>query len=198
MRATWILILAMAVAGCATQHSVMRSSVKGPALAEKPLVNETAPTRVVETRYELRGYRDADNPTVRHEAHAVYRATRVPTRTGDVASDTLETVPRAEFAPASSAPLPRSAELAAEVATQKEITERLRAIQAAMAATEKQAQSQYGTLVNETAETIKLRRELEAERTRVKELETSLRDRAADLPPVASSATAQNATATRW
>jgi hypothetical protein len=198
MRATWILMIALAVAGCATQRPAARSSAKGPALATKPVVNQAAFTRVVETRYELRGYRDADNPAVRHEAHAVYRTTRVPTRGGEVASDTLETVPRAEFAPASYAPLPRSAELAAEVVTQKEITEQLRAIQAAMAATEKQAQRQYGTLVNETAETIKLRRELEAERARVKELEASLRDRAADLPPVASSATAQNTTATRW
>lgn len=198
MRATWILIFAMAVAGCATQRPGARSAAKAPSLAERPLVNEVAPTRLVETRYELRSFRDADNPAVRHEAHAVYRTTRVPTRAGEIARDTLETVPRTEFAPASYAPLPRTAELAAEVATQKEITERLRAIQAAMAATEKQAQSQYGTLVSETAETIKLRRELEAERARVKELEASLRDRAADLPPVASSATAQNTTATRW
>ncbi len=198
MRATWILIFAMAVAGCATQRPAARSSAKAPSFAERPLVNEAAPTRVVETRYELRSYRDADNPAVRHEAHAVYRTTRVPTRAGEIASDTLETIPRAEFAPASYAPLPRSAELAAEVATQKEVTERLRTIQAAMATTEKQAQSQYGTLVTETAETIKLRRELEAERARVKELEASLRDRATDSPPVASSATAQNTTATRW
>ncbi len=198
MRATWILIFGMAVAGCAMQRPGARSSAKAPSLAERPLVNEAAPTRVVETRYELRSYRDTDNPAVRHEAHAVYRATRVPTREREVRNDTLETVPRAEFAPASYAPLPRSTELAAELVTQKEITERLRTIQAAMAATEKQAQSQYGTLVTETAETMKLRHELEVERARVKELEASLRDRAADLPPVASSATAQNTTATRW
>lgn len=155
-------------------------------------------TKLVETRYEVRGYREIATPAIRHEAHAVYRATRVPAHTGDVVGDSLETVPRTEFPPASYAPLPRSAELAAEVATQKEITEQLRTIQVAMAATEKQAQNQYGTLVSETAETIKLRHELEAERARVQKIEASLRERAADLPPVASSATAQSATATRW
>ena len=59
------------------------------------------------------------------------------------------------------APLPPNAELTAELEAQKTITAELRAIQARMAGIEKQAQAQYGALVNETAETVRLRRQLE-------------------------------------
>jgi hypothetical protein len=76
--------------------------------------------------------------------------------------------------------------LATEIAAQKEITVELRSIQIAMAAMEEQARNQYGTLVDQTAESAKLRQELEADRARVSELETRLRagDTAgAPLPP---------------
>jgi hypothetical protein len=44
-----------------------------------------------------------------------------------------------------------------------------------MAAIEQQAKSQYGTLVDQTAETLKVRRQLEADRVRMQELEAKQR-----------------------
>lgn len=167
MRSLVILLALACAAGCATQRRthVVTSPVTAPAV-----VREAAPTRVVETRYEVRAYRDATEPNVRHAAHAVYRATRVPARV-----EPLETAPRATFAPASHAPLPQSAELSAELEAQRRITAELREIQTRMAAIETQAQSQYGSLVNQTAESLKLRQQLNDERARVAELEGKLR-----------------------
>jgi hypothetical protein len=121
-------------------------------------------TKSVETRYNVRGYREAANPAIRHEAHAVYRRTRVPI----TVSEDLETVPRTAYAPASYAPLPASAELAAELGTQRTITADLHAMQASIEETEQRVQAQYATLVRQSAETLKLREQLEAERRRVR------------------------------
>ncbi len=188
MRAITVLLIALGVGGCATQHQAAR--VPTPPAVGAPLVREAAPTRIVETRYEMRGYRDAETPAVRHEAHAVYRSTRLPARSGDSSNVAvaLETMPREKFPPASFAPLPSSAELAAELAAQRQITGDLRTIKAAMTTIEKQAQDQYGTLVGQTAETIKLRQQLEQERMRVKELQSKLRD---DAPTSAAVAVSQ-------
>jgi peptidoglycan hydrolase CwlO-like protein len=103
----------------------------------------------------------------------------VPIRADD-SVDTLVTVPRTAFQPATHAPLSQNAELGAELTTQKQITAELRSIQAAMTATQKNAEEKFGELVNQTAETIKLRRELEEERARVRQLEASLRDRSSE------------------
>lgn len=172
MRSSWILLLGMCLVGCATQ----RQAVRAPAVSTppSPVVRESAPTRLVETRYEVRGYREADNPSVRHEPHAVYRATRVPARV-----ESLDVAPRSSFEPASHSPLPQSAELSAELAAQRQITTELREIKARMAAIEQQAQSQYGALVDQTASTLQLRQQLESERARVRELEARLRDKTA-------------------
>lgn len=124
-------------------------------------------------------YHDANDPTVRHDSHAIYRATRVPVRPSG-AKEELSTVPRVIFQPASHAPLPANVELGAELATQKQITAELRTIQSAMSATQREAQEKFGELVNQTAETVRLRRDLEAERVRVQRLEASLRERAAE------------------
>ena len=177
MRRYMILIATILMAGCATHRTATIVTVAEP----QPIVHEAAPMHEVETRYELRSYRDADDPSVRHEAHAVYRETLVPEKV-----TSLVTEPRSTIAPVTYDPLPPSAELAAEIAAQKEITVELRSIQAAMAAMEEQARNQYGTLVDQTAESAKLRQELEADRARVSELETRLRagDTAgAPLPP---------------
>src|SRR5258708_40290150 len=158
MRSSMILLVAMALAGCATYQPV---AIVAPQMPAKPLVREAAPTHEVETRYDVRGYLDADDPAVRHGAHAVFRRTRVPARVEE-----QETIPRSEFSPVSYAPLPPSVELAAELAAQKDVTAELRAIKAAMASMETHAQTQYGMLVNQTAEAVKLRRQLEDERAR--------------------------------
>ena len=169
MRSSWIFVFTLSLAGCATHRPV--AHVPASSATPQPVVREAPATRVVETRYEVRAYRDADDPRVRHDAHAVYRTTRVPARV-----ESMDTAPRTAFAPASYAPLPPTAELTAELEAQRQITTQLREIKARMAAIEQQAQSQYGTLVNQTSDTIKLRQQLEAERARVRELETRLRD----------------------
>lgn len=177
MRAYLSLILGLALAGCSTH----RQSATLASVPPVPLVPVAEATRAVETRYEVRSYREAGDPSVRHEAHAVYRRTRVPATDS---AGVLETAPRERFAPASVAPLPASAELAAELAKQKEITGELQRIQIAMTGVEKQAQGQYATLVRQTAETVELRRQLEAERARLVEFQSKVRepDATAALP----------------
>lgn len=183
MRYYWSMLVAASLAGCATHRPTALPGASAP--VEQSLVPEAKPTHEVETRYDVRSYRDANDPAVRHDAHAVYRSTRVPTRV-----DSLATAPRGEFAPVSYAPLPPSAELSAELAEQKQITADLHAIEARMAAMEQQARGQYGTLVTQTAETVKLRQQLEAERIRARELEAKLRDRVADVSAAGGPTTA--------
>lgn len=175
MRYYWILFGAGLAGGCATQRQALPAA---SVATTAPVVREAPATKVVETRYEIRSYRDADTPGVRHEAHAVYRATRVPARIA-----VLETEPRTAFAPASYAPLPPSDELAAELTAQREITAELRTVQERMAAIEQQAKNQYGTLAAQTADAVKLRQQLEAERARLQELEAKQRDGAATPRP---------------
>ncbi len=154
---TLIFVLPVALfAGCATKEPV--------SIQPLPVTTVAAfsPVKAVETRYEVRGYRDAANPSIRHEAHAVYRRTVVPAKM-DVDA---ETVPRTTFAPASIAPLAGDDELAAELATQKAITAELHALQRSMAETERRMQSQYALLVRQSEEAAKVRDELEAERRR--------------------------------
>jgi hypothetical protein len=192
MRTLTILAAMLLAAGCASQRRASRAPSRPETPAAAAAINPA--TRVVETRYEMRAYKDVNDPAVRHEPHAVYRATQVPVRDGGNA-DALATVPRSTFQPASYAPLPQTTEMQAELKTQQQITSELRTIQTAMSATQKQAEQKFGELVNQTAETIRLRQQLEEERTRVKQLETSLRERGNDaLPP----STAALATDMKW
>jgi hypothetical protein len=186
MRCLWILLGAGLAGGCATQRQMMPTA---PVASASPVVRESPTTKLVETRYEIRSYRDADSPGVRHEAHAVYRATRVPARVA-----ALETEPRTTFAPVSYAPLPPSAELSAELATQREITTELRTVQARMVAIEQQAKTQYGTLTDQTAAAVKLRQQLETERARLQEIEAQQHG-AVSAPRSADPAVASN---TNW
>jgi hypothetical protein len=185
MRCLLSLLVAACVAGCATNRPVAKAPTNPP--ETKPTVREAVATRIVETRYDMRGYRNADDPNVRHDPHAIYRTTRVPAQV-----ESLATVPRQTFAPASHAPLPQNAELSAELAAQREITGQLREIKARMALVEQQAQSQYGALVNQTADTVKLRQQLMEERARVRELEAKLHERTGEavVAPAAVTASA--------
>lgn len=158
VRKTLIFLMPLLAAGCATQRPV---AVQAPAPV---LVAAASPTKFVETRYDVRGYREAASPSIRHEAHAVYRRTRVPV----TASDDLETVPRASYPPSSVAPLPASEELTAELATQRKITGDVRAMQTSMAEIEQRMQAQYALLVRQSAEALKVRDQLAAERSRVR------------------------------
>jgi hypothetical protein len=191
MRSSWIVILATCVTGCATHRPV--ANVSPNMETPKPIVREAPAPRVVETRYDVRAYRDAEDSAVRHDAHAVYRTTRVASRV-----ESLDTTPRTTFAPATYAPLPATAELSAELAAQRQITTELREIKARMAAIEQQAQSQYGKLVNQTTDSIKLRQQLEDERSRVRELEAKLRDNAAASKATEGVAATMATAETRW
>lgn len=175
MRTLCPILSAVLLAGCATPPPV--------ATLPPPLVPVAAfvPTKTVETRYDVRGYREVANPSLRHEAHAVYRRTIVPAN----AADDTGTVPRTTYAPASHAPLPADVELAAEIATQKTITAELRAMQSAVAETERRMQAQYAQLVRQSAEAAKLRDQLAAERNRL----------SSKLPPAAPEPVAVKATA---
>ncbi len=157
MRPLWIISIPIVVAGCATHLPVVQT----PAQPQGPPVAAVAPTRLVETRYEVGGYRES--PQLRHEAHAVYRQTRVPAP----AANSFETVPRTSAPALANSPLPESTELAAELSIQKTITAELRSMQAAMAETECQMQAQYAVLVRQSAEVMGLRQHLETERRRV-------------------------------
>ena len=160
MRNTLIFLMPLLAVGCATQRPVAVQSPAPVAIAA------VSPTKIVETRYEVRSYREAASPSLRHEAHAVYRRTRVPV----TASDDLETVPRASYPPASVAPLPASEELTAELATQRKITGDVRAMQTSIAEIEQRMQAQYALLVRQSAEALKVRDQLAAERSRVRQV----------------------------
>ena len=161
VRITFLFLTPLLIAGCAMQPT----GAQTPSPTAAPIVVAAVlPTKLVETRYDVRSYRDAANPSLRHEAHAIYRRTRVPLSTGDE----LANAPRSSFPPASVAPLPASEELSAELTTQCKITAELRAMQAALADAEKQMRAQYALLVRQSAETIQVREQLEAERARVR------------------------------
>jgi hypothetical protein len=122
------------------------------------------PVKFAETRYDVRSYRDAATPSLRHEPHVIYRRTQVASS----ATNELETVPRASYPPASVAPLPASEEQAAELATQRKISGELRAMQALLEETSQKLQAQYALLVRQSAEALRTRELLEAERNRVR------------------------------
>ena len=167
-RGTCIVVTVLFI-GCAAPHPVAVTTSASP----QPTGPASA-TKMVETRYEVRGYREATNPQIRHEAHAVYRSTRVPVAAGDE----LATIPRASYPMSSYTPLPASEELAMELAMQKSITAEMRIIQTSMVETERRVQSQYAKLVRESAEALKVREQLEAERARAQ----------VEVPPAPSAA----------
>lgn len=152
----WIVTLPVFAASCATPRPV---SVENAAVTPIPAA---AATKLVETPYKVRGYRESANASVRHEPHTIFRSARVPI----TAADELATVPRASYPPASISPLPASAELAAEIATQKKVTEELHALKSSMVEAEFRMQEQYALLVRQSSEAIKVRQQLEQERER--------------------------------
>lgn len=178
----WIVALPLLVAGCATPGPV---SLQTPPV---PLVPAASMTKRGETPYAVRGYHDATNPSVRHEPHTIFRSTRVPV----TAADELPTAPRTAHAPATLAPLPPSAELAAEIGTQKKITEELRALQGSMAEAESRMQAQYALLVRQSSEALKVRQQLEEERERVRVASS------AAGPATAERATTAKSTEAKW
>jgi hypothetical protein len=161
MRYPWILLMLLLVVGCTTPLPI---AVQDPLPAPPAVMAAADPTKVVETRHEVRGYREVNTPALRHEAHAVYRRTRVPI----TATDDLMVAPRASYPPPSYEPLAASDELAAELATQRKLSTDLRAVQASLVETEQKMQAQYVILVRQSAEISKVREGLEAERGRLR------------------------------
>ena len=175
----WILVAAV-LAGCTSPKAVV-----APA-APTPVLSAQAERKAVETRYDVRGYRETGNAAIRHEAHAVYRRTLVPAD-----AESTEVTPRTAFAPASYSPLPASEELNAELAKQKAITAEIQAMQADMIATQSKMQAQYAQLVKQSGEALRLRDRLEAERSQT-------RASAATPPEGVAANTDPKATAAKW
>jgi hypothetical protein len=150
---------------CASSVALATSSSPVPADISDPIQIEAwTPLKVMETEYYIRGYRDPRLPTLRHEGHKVYRRAMVPDRARDTAGD-VERAPSVAHAP-----LPVSAELAAELATQRSLTAEVQALQQAMAETERAMREQYAEMLRQSAAVQKLREELEAERNRLRQI----------------------------
>lgn len=157
MKLVLIFLSLLCTIGCSTR----RAATVPPA---PPSLAAVQPTKLMETRYDVRGYRDAYNPTIRHEPHAVFRQTRVPLN----ATDASETAPRTAYPPASYTPLPEASELNAELTKQKTITGELRVMKATMAEMQQRMEAQYGQLVRQSIEAARVREELETERSRLR------------------------------
>jgi hypothetical protein len=170
MRSVLVFIPVLA-AGCATPHPVaMDLSVPTGSIRQ-------ADAHVVVTRYELGTYRNPREPFKPTEP-AVFRRTRVSNDLIPTGSD-----PRSVEAPPNFDPLPPSAELAAELAAQQDITARIRASQEMIVGLERQMRAQYETLVAQTETTVQLRRQLDAERSRLQSLEVQPRDDTRSVAP---------------
>ena len=171
-----IAIVLLVLTGCATAP-LNDVQVSLPEIHHPPKATAVKNRGLVETRYELRSYRDETTPSLRHEAHAMFRRTRVV----DPFVGGLEAVSRESYPRASEARLPASEELAAELATQRRITAELRAMQVALSETERGMKDQLATLVRQSAEVLKVRKELDDEKTRVLASPAAL-ESAADAP----------------
>ena len=190
MRYTWIPFTLLFIVGCATQFPV---GVQEPLPAPHAVMAAADPTKLVETRYDVRSYREASSPALRHEAHAMYRRTRVPTT---AAGDDLMVAPRASYPPPSYAPLAANDEFVAELATQKRFRAELSAVQASMVETEQKMQAQYAILVRQSAEVTKVREGLEAERARFRSVPAAAPTAPPPIRPVR--ATAAGSPQVKW
>jgi hypothetical protein len=181
------LIFPVLVAGCATQDTIAPKPIASTALTS------VVDPHVVVTRYELGSYRYPQE-TRDSSGPAVFRSTRISGNTVPVGTDA-----RSLNVPASFDPLPPSDELSAELSAQRDITARIRAAQEVIFGLERQMRAQYGTLVTQTEETLRLRAKLETERANVQRLEAQLRNQphtATETPAVAQAA-AQNSSSSQ-
>lgn len=174
----YLVFLSLLLSGCAAQVVEVKPKQE-PALALPAAIAY----EYHETAFEVATYRDNSSPALRHEPHTVYRRTRVPAKaTGSTSVTTVSVKPLSE-----------SAELAAELSTQKQITEKLREIQASMAEQEKQMKEQYALLVRQNVEVQKLRRQLEEARAKGTVSKTSVSE-----PKEATVAKAETKEAPSW
>jgi len=145
MRPFILLILPALVACAATPKSE-------PAQRQAPEPIPAAPEfKVVESRYEVRAYREAGDSNIRHEAHAVFRRTIVPLS----AQDRQGVECRTSAPPASVAPLPASEELEAELKSQRAMTQDILVMRASIIETQKKIQAQYALMQQQASEIAK-------------------------------------------
>ncbi len=147
-----LFVMLIFAGGCAT-----RSKVARPILTSAPpeALDAARSTKVVETRFDVPSYRDPAASNVRHKAHAIFRETRVPLKSKEFATEPVSSYQDSQYVP-----LPPSAELKAEIETQKTITADLRAMQISMAETQRKMQAQYALLVKESADFEKTRAQI--------------------------------------
>lgn len=179
MHTFWSIALALATAGCVSQAPLKQTSGQQP--AKPPLAFRQTETRLLATPYTIRGYRDPDDPTVLHDGHTVYRLTRVPDPTA-----IQGILPRTAIHSVTYAPLPASEELAAELATQRQITAELRQIEASMIRTQQQALTEVGKLVNQKAEAVRRQNQITSGSAKNSDDLPSDDSRAAAPPPAAN------------
>ena len=184
MRCAWVFTICLLAgclfAGCATPQSERQASPLPGAERASATPEQSAPKPpALVTRYELGAYRYPAAPG--EPGSVVYRRTRM----GAVPApaDRTASVAVGQGEPSSFAPLPPSAELAAELAMQRQITAELRATQAAMRAMEQEARRQFRVLHAQAGESARVQAALTAERARVRALEDQLRARLAAVPP---------------
>ena len=189
MRAFCIVMLC-GLSGCATRAPHGATPPVSVVHSENTPEHGDADSVIV-TRYELGSYRYPKDRSGK-EVTAVYRRTRVsPAVAAKAGVPGTTGEPVNEYVPASFAPLPPSAELAAELTSQKRITEELQGIKASMVAMEQQARAQYDALVRRTEEAVRAHQQLEAQVARVRALEAQLRERLQNSPqPVSSTSPA--------
>jgi hypothetical protein len=168
MRKLFLLPLCL-LGGCATHTQATKALPAAPLGHAVARANLPSTVTFVETQYEIAGYRDPADSAVWHEPHAILRRTQVP---GRAEPSVAETGPLTAYLPASYAPLPPSAELAAVLEEQRQIASEMRAMKAKMFALQGQAQAQYGKLVAVTTDTDRLRQQLAGEEARLKQRET--------------------------
>ena len=164
MRTTMIICSALLAWGCAARRPISRPNGTTTAVPA-PTPPAHFSTKVVEIHYTVRSYREASDPSLRHEAHTIFRRTVVPANAGE--AENFETRPE-RARPTSFSPLPASEELAAELATQTAITAELEALHASMVETERRMRTQYEEQVRRSEEAATLQAGLKAERERLR------------------------------
>jgi len=141
-----VLLLLPLFSACASVPQLEKTPAPEPApIAAAPQ------NKAIESRYEVRSYREAGDPSIRHEAHAVFRRTIVPMS----AQDRQGVECRTSAPPASVTPLPASEELEAELKSQRAMTQEILVMRANIIETQKKIQAQYALLQQQAAEIAK-------------------------------------------
>lgn len=169
MRFLWILPI-LGLGACSSAPRDPTATVAEPAA---PRVVQTSSLLVPRaTRYSIGHYRYPKDGA--RMLNSIVRVTYVPPQLAGkpVIAGLIHDLPSLALAP-----LPPSAELNAELSTQRQITARLRTIEQMMATLEEQARGHYGALLSERNASARFREQLEAESQRLRRLNLQLQER---------------------